>query len=188
MDFFTIIIQFITVLFASILGPIGLNWFKNKNKIEVQRKKIALKLYQQLQDYCFILAKSINNHYNALTTLYRDAEGQYECSIGKLQWYHSIPSIEIDDQIYILDDDIVCSFFLFVRKSQYTEFDLQSLESIDIELIIDSYCETTYTLVKNAMVIFDLLGKKYGIPFSNENWLDLIPNRLKEENKDLKLC
>ena len=44
MDFFTIIIQFITVLFASILGPIGLNWFKNKNKIEVQRKKIAYKI------------------------------------------------------------------------------------------------------------------------------------------------
>ena len=43
MDFFTIIIQFITVLFASILGPIGLNWFKNKNKIEVQRKKNSLK-------------------------------------------------------------------------------------------------------------------------------------------------
>lgn len=180
MDFSNIIIQFITVLFASVLGPIGLNWFKNKNKIEVQRKKIALKLYHQLQDYCFILAKSINNHDNALATLYRDAEGQHACSIGHLQWYHSIPTIEIDDQIYILDDDIVYSFFLFVRQSQYTKFDLQSLESVDIEIVIDSYCETTYTLVKNAMVICDLLGKKYGISFINENWLVLIPNRLKD--------
>ena len=41
MDFSTILIQFITVLFASILGPISLNWFKNKNEVEVQRKTLS---------------------------------------------------------------------------------------------------------------------------------------------------
>lgn len=183
MDYF---IQFITVLFASLLGPIGLNWYKNKKEVEVQRIKIALKLYHQLQDYCFILAKSINNHDNALTTLYRDVEGHYDCSIGHLQWYYSIPNIEVDDKIYILHDDIVESFFIFIWESEYTKFGLQSLERVDVDHVIDSYCETAYALVKNAMIICDLLAKEYGITSIDENWLELIPDRLKVDKTQNK--
>lgn len=184
MDFSTILIQFITVLFASILGPISLNWFKNKNEVEVQRKKIALKLYHQLQDYCFLLAEAINKHDNALATLYRDAEGQYNCSFGHFQWYHSIPNIEIDERIYILDNNIVGNIFMFVRESKYTKLGLEFLEDVDIDCVIDSYCETAYALVKSAMLICDLLGEKYGIASVDENWLELIPNRLKEEKNN----
>ena len=176
MDYF---VQFITVLVASVLGPIGLNWYKNKKEVDVQRIKIALKLYHQLQDYCFILAKSINNHDNALATLYRDDEGHYDCSSGYLQWYSSIPDIEVDEQIYVLHDVIVGSLFLFIRESEYTKFGLQSLECVDVERAIASYCETAYALVKNAMFICDLLAKEYKITSIEEDWLDLISNRFK---------
>ena len=173
------VVQFITVLIASLLGPIGLNWYKNKKEVEVQRTKVAIKLYHQLQDYCFILAKSINNHDNALTTLYRDNEGNYDCSTVQFQWYCSIPEFEVDDQIYVLHDDIVGSFFLFIRESKYRKFGLQSLECIDVECAMDSYCETVYALVKNAMVICDLLAKEYKITSIDEDWLELIPDRFK---------
>lgn len=183
MDYF---IQFITVLFASLLGPIGLNWYKNKKEVEIQRIKIALKLYHQLQDYCFILAKSINNHDNALTTLYKDDEGNYYCSTGHFQWYCSIPEIEVDDQIYVLHDDIVGRFFLFIRESEYTKFGLQSLECVDVDCAIDSYCETAYKLIENVMGICDLLAKEYGINSIDENWQELIPNRLKVDKTQNK--
>jgi hypothetical protein len=58
---------------------------------------------------------------------------------------------------------------------------------MDIERCIHSYSEITYTLVKNAIVICDLLAKEYKITYIDEDWLELIPNRFKvykTKNKD----
>ncbi|MDU3822734.1 MAG: hypothetical protein E7G65_00945 [Veillonella sp.] len=177
MDFSTIIVQFITVLFASVLGPICLNWFKNRNDEEAQRNRIALKLYYQLQTYCFLLAKSIDKHDRALAAIGKNVSEKQNC--GTFQWYHSIPDVEVEDKIYFLDKTIVINFLVFVHESSLIKLRIQSLESMDVEKCIQSYCETVYALLKNAMSICDLLSEKYGITSVDKNWLVLIPDKLK---------
>ena len=181
MDFSNIIIQFITVLFASVLGTIGLNLFKNKNDEEIQRNRIALKLYYQLQAYCFLLAKSIDKHERAIDVIGERVVKKQNCDCGEFQWYYSIPDVDVEDKIYFLDKTIVTSFLVFVHESSLAKSSIQSLERRDIERCIHSYSEITYTLLKKAMSICDLLSKKYGITSVDKNWLVLIPDRLKVE-------
>lgn len=179
------VVQFITVLFASVLGPIGLNWYKNKKDQERQRKKIALKLYHQLQNYCFGLAKSIYEHDNAAALLDRDFNGDWSYAFGKLKGAHSIPNIEIEEELYLLDEDIINRLFVLVRKSYFIKFSMECLESVDIDLIIESYGESVYALINDAMYISTLISNRYKVTHTKEKWLELIPGKFKEKNDNI---
>lgn len=181
MDFFNIIIQFITVLFASVLGPIGLYWYKNKREETIQHKRVALKLYNNLQEYCFLLANSINEHNKALTPMRRDQDGVLNVSFGTLQWPESIPNLDYDNTIYCLDNDIIRRFLTFTRESRYVQITMESLVEIDEDQFIYSYCDFAIKLIENSCEISSLLEKKYKLTHSKESWLDLLPNRYKTD-------
>ena len=181
MDFSNIFIQFITVLFASVLGPRGVYWYKHNREETVQHKRIALMLYNQLQEYCFLLAKAINEHDKALTPMGRDQDGCLIVSFGELQWPESIPNLSYDNTIYSLDIDIIRRFLTFTRESRYVQFSMESLIEIDEDHFIQIYCNLVINLIEKSCEISKLLEKRYKITHSEENWLDLIPNRYKHD-------
>lgn len=111
----------------------------------------------------------------------RDQDGCLIVSFGELQWPESIPNLSYDNTIYSLDIDIIRRFLTFTRESRYVQFSMESLIEIDEDHFIQIYCNLVINLIEKSCEISKLLEKRYKITHSEENWLDLIPNRYKHD-------
>ena len=66
MDFSNIVIQFLVVCIGSLFKISCFQYFKNKKESSNQSKQVALKVLNDLQNYCFYIIYKYKNHELAL--------------------------------------------------------------------------------------------------------------------------
>ena len=175
MDFSNIIIQFLVVCIGSFIGPLLLQYFKTKRALKDNQKKMALKAIDILQSYSFILYTNIKNHGLAMASSEKGDDGHLYSEIGSFQFSDSIPSICILDDIYVLDNYIVNSLQVFIRKSECYKFNLAIEFEIDSDIFIESYIEKISLLFWESQKLVELISNNYRIPIEKGHWLDDVP-------------
>jgi hypothetical protein len=170
MDFSNIFIQFLVVCIGSFIGPLLLQYLKNKRDLQINQKQVALKVLNDLQNYCFILSTNIKNHELALRSSEKGDGGHLYPEFGAFQWSNSIPKLNFSDDVYILDNNIVNNLYVFIRKSEYYRFSMKLDSSIDIDVVIEAYPDNMKKLVLEGIELSQEIAKKYSLPIKDEVW------------------
>lgn len=170
MDFSTIIIQFLVVCIGSFVGPLLLQYFKTKRELKENQKQVALKVFNILQNYSFILSTNIKNHELALGSSEKGDDGHLYPEFGEFQWIDSIPKLNFSNDVYILENNIVNNLYVFIRKSEYYRFSMKLDSSIDIDVVIEAYPDNMKKLLLEGKQLSQEIAKKYSLSIKDEIW------------------
>ena len=177
MDFITIFIQFTVVVIGSFLGPILLEYFKVKAQVKKNQKRIALYLFNELQQYCFVLAQKISDHNLALNSSEVGDGGHLYPMWRTFQFADSIPKINISDEVFSLESDLINKVCIFVRKSEYYRHSFEVCIEIDVDLFIETYIDKIIPLFWDARELLTVISNQYDIDIEEEDWVKEVPIR-----------